>query len=249
MQLERILVVDDDPDIRELLSDYLSQAHYDVATAGNGIEMTRVLAERDTDLVILDLMLPGDDGFSLCRQLSEQSSAAVIMLSARDTQVDRIVGLELGADDYITKPFDPRELLARVKAVLRRASGARAKNAGASGHSAKSGNGTPEYITFAGWELDMRARQMRSPVGLVISLPSSDFHVLRCLLAQPNQALSRDYLMTEAFSRERLPMDRAIDVCVSRLRQHLDADNDRAPLIRTVRNEGYMLYIDSVVRR
>jgi len=219
-----------------LLCTYLSEAGYQTSAASQGQEMRRRLDEQLVDLVVLDLMLPGEDGLSLCRELRVRSNIPVIMLTARGTLVDRIVGLEMGADDYLPKPFDPRELLARIKVVLRRTQSfperARLDEAAS--------------LRFAGWRLDTATRQLRSPAGLVISLGNSDFRVLRLLLQHPNRPLSRDFLLGHAFEKERAPFDRSIDVCISRLRQHLE-DDPRAPkLIRTVRNEGYSLTVDAV---
>ncbi|MFK0034092.1 response regulator [Pseudomonas monteilii] len=233
---DHILIVDDDPEIRQLLSTYLAEAGYRTSVAAEGREMRRRLDEQRVDLVVLDLMLPGEDGLSLCRNLRARSNIPVIMLTARGTLVDRIVGLEMGADDYLGKPFDPRELLARIKVVLRRTQSfperARVDDA--------------NRLRFAGWRLDTATRQLRSPVGLVISLGNSDYRLLRLLLQHPNRALSRDFLLNHVFDREREPFDRSIDVCVSRVRQHLGDDPRNPALIRTVRNEGYMLTVDEV---
>lgn len=233
---DHILIVDDDPEIRQLLSTYLSDAGYQTCVASQGVEMRKRLEEQLIDLVVLDLMLPGEDGLTLCRELRVRSNIPVIMLTARGTLVDRIVGLEMGADDYLPKPFDPRELLARIKVVLRRTQSfpdrARLDEAAT--------------LRFAGWRLDTATRQLRSPAGLVISLGNSDYRVLRLLLQHPNRSLSRDFLLGHAFDKERAPFDRSIDVCISRLRQHLE-DDPRAPkLIRTVRNEGYALTVEEV---
>lgn len=235
---EHILIVDDDPEIRQLLSTYLDEAGFRTSVAADGREMRRRLDDQLIDLVVLDLMLPGEDGLSLCRDLRVRSNIPVIMLTARGTLVDRIVGLEMGADDYLAKPFDPRELLARIKVVLRRT------------------NAFPERarmddvrsLRFAGWQLDTGSRQLRSPQGLVISLGTSDFRLLRLLLQHPNRPLSRDFLLNHVFDRERTPYDRSIDVCISRLRQHFnDSPRQGGALIRTVRNEGYLLSVDKVV--
>ncbi|MFF7708851.1 response regulator [Pseudomonas sp. NPDC007930] len=226
-----LLIVDDDPDIRGLLSDFLTQAGYRVSTACDGREMRLKLDVNVIDLVVLDLMLPGVDGLALCRQLREVSNVPVIMLTARGTLDDRIAGLEEGADDYLAKPFDPRELLLRIQTVLRRALSfpqrARIDEAAS--------------IRFSGWELDTRARHVLSPDGVVVHLGNSDFRVLRLLLQHPNRPLSREFLRNHAFDKDSQPFDRAVDVCVSRLRQHLSAE-----LIRTVRNEGYMLSASDV---
>ena len=235
-QPDHILIVDDDPEIRQLLSTYLDEAGLWTSVAADGREMRRRLDEQLVDLVVLDLMLPGEDGLSLCRDLRVHSNIPVIMLTARGTLVDRIVGLEMGADDYLGKPFDPRELLARIKVVLRRA------------HSfpERARMDEARHLRFAGWQLETTTRQLRSPAGLVISLGNSDYRVLRLLLQHPNRPLSRDFLLSQVFERERMPYDRSIDVCISRLRQHLDDAPKAAALIRTVRNEGYMLTVDAV---
>jgi len=235
-QPDHILIVDDDPEIRQLLSTYLEDAGLRTSVAADGREMRRRLEEQPIDLVVLDLMLPGEDGLSLCRDLRVRSNVPVIMLTARGTLVDRIVGLEMGADDYLGKPFDPRELLARIKVVLRRT------------HSfpERARMDEARHLRFAGWQLETTTRQLRSPAGLVISLGNSDYRVLRLLLQHPNRPLSRDFLLNHVFERERMPYDRSIDVCISRLRQHLNDAPKAAALIRTVRNEGYMLTVDAV---
>ena len=223
---DHVLIVDDDPEIRQLLAEYLRDAGYQTSTASDGKEMRRRLELNVIDLIVLDLMLPGEDGLSLCRTLRGTSNIPVIMLTARASLIDRIVGLEIGADDYLPKPFDPRELLVRIKVVLRRAQSfperARVDEA--------------PFVRFDDWRLDTRARQVLSAAGLVISLGNSDYRVLRLLLQHPNRPLSRDFLLNHVFDKDSTPFDRSIDVCVSRLRQQL------APgLIKTVRNEGYML--------
>ncbi|QXI27459.1 response regulator [Pseudomonas vanderleydeniana] len=223
---DHLLIVDDDPEIRQLLSEYLTSAGYQTSTACDGKEMRRRLELNVIDLIVLDLMLPGEDGLSLCRELRVTSNTPVIMLTARGTLVDRILGLELGADDYLPKPFDPRELLVRIKVVLRRAQS----------FPERARIDDVPTIRFAGWQLDTRARQLLSPQGLVISLGNTDFRVLRLLLQHPNRPLSRDFLLNHVFEKDSTPFDRSIDVCISRLRQQLEPS-----LIKTVRNEGYML--------
>jgi two-component system OmpR family response regulator len=228
---DHLLIVDDDPEIRQLLSEYLEASGYRTSLAANGAAMRRHLEESIVDLVVLDLMLPGEDGLALCRELRANSNTPVIMLTAKGTLVDRIVGLEMGADDYLPKPFDPRELLARIKVVLRRTRS----------FPERTRMDDARTIHFAGWTLDTHGRQLRSPGNLIVSLGSSDFRLLRLLLEHPNRPLSRDFLLNHVFDKERSPFDRSIDVCVSRLRQQLE-ENPRAPsLIKTVRNEGYML--------
>ncbi|WP_454722490.1 MULTISPECIES: response regulator [Cupriavidus] len=229
-----LLVVDDDPEIRDLLSRFLAEAGYCVATARDGEEMWRSIRLSPPDVVVLDLMLPGEDGLSLCRALHGRSDIRVIMLTSRGTLLDRIVGLELGADDYLPKPFDPRELLARIKAVLRRRD-----QSGA--HGSPAAAGSPPFLHFAGWRLDTIARQLLSPQGKVVTLGGSDYRALKALLDHPRRPLSRDFLLDHVFGRSGAANDRAIDVCISRLRQHLEVRPRDAEVIRTVRNEGYML--------
>jgi two-component system OmpR family response regulator len=183
------------------------------------------------DLVILDVMLPGEDGFVLCRSLRARGDMPVIMLTAKGEDMDRIVGLELGADDYLAKPFNPRELLARIKSVLRR-------------HRAVPGNLQAEpakSLRFAGWTLDLAARNLISPQQVVVALSGAEFRLLRVFLSYPNRVLTRDQLMDLTVGREADPLDRSIDVQVSRLRQRLDDDAREPAIIKTVRGEGYVL--------
>lgn len=235
--MSAILVVDDDADIRTLLCTYLKEAGLDAEGVADGEAMWQHLETRTPDLIILDLMLPGTDGLSLCRSLTERHDIPIIMLTARGALIDRIVGLEMGADDYLPKPFDPRELLARIRVVLRRTERSAAPPAPAE----------PEVIAFAGWQLDVRRTLLRSaaseetfPVG------GSDFLALRTLLRHPYQTLSRDFLARQVYGRERDPTDRAIDMSISRLRQLLGDDARNPHLIRTVRNGGYVLAVDVV---
>lgn len=227
---EHILVVDDDHEIRELLTDYLRDAGFRVSEAANGREMWRMVNKELVNLIVLDLMLPEESGLSLCREVRAQGDIPIIMLTAKGTLVDRIIGLEVGADDYLPKPFDPRELLARIKVILRRTRSNQAKTADEFA-----------YISFEGWRLDTHARQMFSPEGVVVSLGSSDYMVLRALLEHPNRPLSRDFLIEHVYGKESHAMDRSIDVCISRLRHHLEVDSRNPAIIRTVRNAGYML--------
>lgn len=224
-----ILIVDDDADIRSLLADYLSEQGLRVLTAGDGEQMQQALDANPIDLVVLDLNLPGTDGLALCRNLRAHSALPVIMLTARSAALDRIIGLEMGADDYLGKPFEPRELLARIRSVLRRSDG---------------GGSDVEHVPqlqFAGWTLDLAARQLRRADGVVVVLSSSEFRILKALLERPNRVLSRDQLLSLTQGREAEPFDRSIDLHISRLRQKL-GDDARAPqLIKTLRNEGYML--------
>lgn len=233
----KILVVDDDPRLRDLLRRYLGEQGFNVYVAENATAMNKLWVRERFDLLVLDLMLPGEDGLSICRRLrGSNDRTPIIMLTAKGEDVDRIVGLEMGADDYLPKPFDPRELVAKIKVVLRRTRavpGARRTEASS-------------RVSFAGWHLDTRMKQMMSPDGVVVSLGGSDYRTLRALLDHPNRPLSREFLLDRVFGKELAPLDRSIDVCVSRLRHHLKDAARNAALIRTVRNEGYMLVADVV---
>ncbi|HEX8481552.1 MAG TPA: response regulator [Allosphingosinicella sp.] len=228
-----ILLVDDDPEIRRLIGDFLVQYGFRVAGAADGEEMDRQIAAEPPALVVLDLMLPGEGGLAICRRLCAGARIPVIMLSALGEETDRIVGLELGADDYLPKPCSPRELLARVRAVLRR---------GETADLAVS-----RAYRFAGWQLDPARRELRSPTGVVVALSSGEFGLLTAFLRSPSRVLSRDQLLDHARGPEADSYDRAIDVQVSRLRRKL-ADHGGADLIVTVRNEGYMFAARPMVR-
>jgi two-component system OmpR family response regulator len=228
---DRILVVDDDPEIRRLLADYLSRNGFEAVVARDGREMTQALERHAVDLVVLDLNLPDNDGLVLCRDLRTRSNQPVLMLTARGEEADRIVGIEMGADDYLVKPFSPRELVARIKAVLRRTR-------------ALPPNLQPEvqrYLLFAGWRLDTATRVLTAPDGMVVPLSGSEYRLLRLLLEHPNRVLNRDQLVELIHGRPAEPYDRAIDVQVSRLRQRLRDDSREPQLIKTVRGEGYVL--------
>lgn len=228
---DHILIVDDDREIRTLLGDYLQKNGYRTTAVADGKAMWNALNGARVDLVILDVMLPGDDGFVLCRNLRARGDVPVVMLTAKGEDTDRIVGLELGADDYLAKPFNPRELLARIKSVLRR-------------HRTIPGNLQAEptrALRFAGWTLDLAARNLISPDEVVVALSGAEFRLLRVLLSYPNRVLSRDQLMDLTVGREADPLDRSVDVQVSRLRQRLGDDAREPVIIKTVRGEGYVL--------
>ena len=228
---DHILIVDDDAEIRSLLGDYLRKNGYRTTVAADGKAMQAALARGKVDLIVLDLMLPGEDGLALCRDLRAKSDTPVIMLTARGEETDRIIGLEMGADDYLGKPFSPRELLARIKSVLRRyRSLPRSLRADAA-----------RNIAFAGWRLDIAARHLVSADGVVSSLSGAEFQLLKIFLSHPNHVLSRDQLMVLAKGREADPTDRTIDIQVSRLSHRLGDDPADPKIIKTVRGEGYVL--------
>ncbi|OZB14744.1 MAG: DNA-binding response regulator [Marinobacter sp. 34-60-7] len=222
-----LLVVDDDLAIRELLHEHLSRVGYDVRLAGDGVEMNQRLAEGPVDLIVLDVMLPGDDGFTLCRAIREHSQVPIIMLTASSDETDRVVGLELGADDYLAKPFSARELQARIKALLRRARFAREEN--------------PRILSFDEWRLDTLTHELIATSGERTQLSGADFALLQLFLSHPNQVLDRDTISGVTRGRESLPLDRVVDVAVSRLRQRLRDQGRQPRLIKTVRGQGYLL--------
>ncbi len=228
-----ILIVDDDPQIGELIRDYLEKHGYRVSTAADGREMHRVLKHANIDLVVLDVMLPGDDGISLCRRLRETSEVPIIMLSAAGEETDRVIGLEVGADDYLAKPFSPRELLARIKALSRRSSGDIATKRKSS-HIAKMPN-----ICFENWILEQNRRRLIAPDGLAVPLSSGEYDLLLAFLENPRRTLTRDQLLDLTRGRQSVPFDRTIDVQVARLRKKLEKDPKEPLIIITVRGGGY----------
>jgi two-component system, OmpR family, response regulator len=229
-ETSHILVVDDQKEICDIVQDYLSGEGYRVSTASDGPGMRRVMAQGPADLVILDLVLPGEDGLTLARELREQSNVGIIILTGRGETVDRIIGLEMGADDYLPKPFHLRELLARVKSVLRRASS----------RTADKGPPVRASASFAGWTLDLSSRELRSPAGREVRLTTGEFDLLAAFVNNANQVLSRDRLLDLARNREAGPFDRTIDVQVGRLRRKLEDDPQRPTMIKTVRGSGYI---------
>jgi two-component system, OmpR family, response regulator len=225
----RILVVDDDPDLRELLRDYLGKHDMQVRCVADGHGLRSALEADGCDLLILDVMLPGDDGLALCREIRARSRLPILMLTARGDELDRIIGLEMGADDYLPKPFHPRELLARCRSILRRAP----ENS--------EGDGSTRLLKFAGWTLDLGARHLVDAQGVVTPLSSGEFRMLNALAENPNRVLSRDQLMDVLAGRSAGPFDRTVDVMISRLRRRLGDDGREPRIIRTLRNEGYVL--------
>lgn len=226
----RLLVVDDDAEILELLRRYFVAQDFEVCTAVDGSEMRGVLARTSIDLVLLDLGLPGEDGFALTRQLHEQWAGPVIIITGRGESVDRVIGLELGADDYVTKPFDLRELLARVRSVLRRSNRARPSSAGDE-HAA---------LHFSGFRLDPLARELFTADGERVALTAGEYELLRLFVDNPNRVLSRDDLMERIHGREAGPFDRAIDVRIGRLRRKIESDPSDPEIIKSVRGAGYV---------
>lgn len=234
----RLLVVDDDSRLRDLLNRYLGEQGFEVRAVGDGAQMDRLRSREHFDLIILDLMLPGEDGLAICRRLrGTGDNTPIVMLTAKGDDIDRIVGLEMGADDYLPKPFNPRELLARVHAVLRR--------------QGSTPPGAPEaeaeVVRFGNIEVDLAARTLKRE-GETLPLTTGEFAVLKVLLQHPRQPLSRDKLMTLARGREQGPFDRAIDVQVSRLRKLVEADPSQPRYLQTVWGFGYVFVPDGASR-
>jgi two-component system OmpR family response regulator len=226
-----ILVVDDDSEIRTLLGDYLQKNGYRATAVAEGKAMKRVLEHSHVDLIVLDLMLPGDDGLKLCRDVRMTSQVPIIMLTALGEEVDRVIGLEVGSDDYLTKPFSPRELLGRIKAVLRRTLHAPRDPTVAK----------VKAYDFAGWRLDTTTRSLTHEDGRQVALSGAEFRLLSILLAHPKRVLSRTQLMELLRGRDADPFDRSIDVRISRLRQSLGDDARSPQIIKTVYGEGYII--------
>lgn len=229
-----LLVVDDDADIRDLLSRFLRRHSFRVSSAKDGREMRQALDEWNIDLIILDRMLPGEDGLELCRDLRAKSRVPIIMLTVMGAETDRIIGLEMGADDYLVKPFHPHELLARVKAVLRRVSDL--PLAEVEKHKG--------ILRFAGWKLDTGRRRLEACDGVNIALSDGEFDLLIAFAEHPNRVLSREQLLDLARGRAPIPFDRSIDMQVGRLRRKIEIDSDEPALIKTVRGRGYMFTPD-----
>ena len=225
-----ILIVDDDKELRALLSTFLTRNGFRVSAAENGAAMMQTLGAARIELIILDIMMPGEDGLSLCRKLRANGTIPVIMLTAAGSEVDRVVGLEIGADDYLPKPFSTRELLARIRAVLRRSTMPQPG----------SPNGTGRTFEFAGWCLDVTRRQLRSPEKALVDLRAAEFDLLLALVERPQHVLTRDQLLDLARGRAAEAFDRSIDVHISRLRHRIELDPKEPELIKTVRSGGYV---------
>ncbi|MDA9404340.1 response regulator [Bradyrhizobium sp. CCBAU 45389] len=222
-----ILIVEDDQPTRDLISRYLREHAFAVSAVTNGREMDRHLSQNRADLIVLDLMLPGEDGLSLCRRLRMETATPIIILTAKGEDLDRILGLEMGADDYLPKPFNPRELLARINAVLRRH---------ASGLTAAS---TTTRLKFQGWTIDLRLRELRDPEGAQVPLTSAEFDLLQAFCERAGRVLGRDSLLNMTRGRPGGSFGRSIDVLVSRLRRKLDRTEDTS-MIKTIRTGGYI---------
>lgn len=230
MDIKKLLVVDDDPGLRELLHDYLTSQGYEVTAVADGVAMEQALQMNTFQLVILDLMLPGEDGLSLARKLRVRGNLPIIMLSARGEDVDRIIGLEVGADDYLAKPFNPRELLARIRAVLRRSEEPQLK---------VEIQEADMMHRFGNFQLDMNSRSLMKE-GVEVALTAGEFNLLRIFVEHPNRVLNRDQLMDLMKGYERSPFDRSIDVRVTRLRRKIETDPAAPQYVRTVWGEGYL---------
>lgn len=223
---DRVLVVDDDPELRNLLAEYLTDVGFAVELAGDGEQMRRAIHKTLPDVIVMDLMLPGEDGLTLIREIRAASNVPILMLSARGEEIDRVVGLEVGADDYLAKPFGPRELLARLRALLRRAQAPPPEVA-------------REALEFGPYRLDVNARRLlrgQQDIGL----SNAEFELLEAFVKRPNRVLSRDVLLDLLKGYERDPFDRTIDIRVGRLRRKIETDSGNPSYIRTVRGEGYL---------
>lgn len=226
----RVLIVDDDPDLCDLLSEYLAANGLTVAAAGDGAAMRQAMARQMPDVVVLDLMLPGEDGLSLARELRARSEVGILMLSARGEEMDRVIGLEVGADDYVAKPFSPRELLARVRALLRRTRAAT---------TAATPVAIPERYCFGPFALDIAAHRLLRD-GLKVHITTAEFELLRVFVERPNRVLNRDDIIDLLKGYDRDPFDRTVDIRVTRLRRRIEANPSHPTYIRTVRGEGYL---------
>src|SRR5215468_2239604 len=226
-----VLAVDDDPSVRQMIADYLADNDVRVTTLASGREVAEIMAREMIDLLVLDLRLPGEDGMQIARKLREESDVPIIMLTGRKDEADRVMGLELGADDYLTKPFSPRELLARIRALLRRS---RAQETVAEGLA------RIRAYRFAGWELNVRLRRLKSPLGEILPTTNSEFNLLVAFLAAPQRVLSREQLLELSRLHNDEVFDRSVDVQVGRLRKKIEPKDGGAQLIRTERGAGYV---------
>ena len=230
---EHLLIVDDDPQLGTMLSEYFGEQGYRVTAVPDGVEMARVLAETKVDLVLLDIHLPGEDGLALARRLRTESQVPIIMLTGAGDEIDRVLGLEMGADDYIAKPFGIREVFARVKAVLRRAKPVLVSTEGPD-------DKKPGRYAFAGWEFNMRLRRLTGPQGQVVALTKAEFSLLAAFVQRPGRILSREQLLDFSRVHSDEVFDRTIDVQVLRLRRKIESDPQNPNLIKTERGAGYL---------
>ena len=230
-----ILIIDDDRDVRDLVTEYLGNNDMRVSSGESGSDMFRVFDTESIDLVLLDLKLPGEDGMQLARRLRERATVPIVLLTGRNEEADRVMGLELGADDYITKPFSPRELLARVRAVLRRYQVQA---------TLPERDKTRRAFRFAGWELNLRTRRLTSPQGVAVELSNGEFSLLGALCRAPRRVLSRDQLLSMSRLHEGEVYDRTVDVQIRRLRLKIETDTANPQLILTERGVGYQLASD-----
>ncbi|MGY3444823.1 MULTISPECIES: response regulator [unclassified Bradyrhizobium] len=223
----RILCVEDDGDIARMLAEVLEDNGFEPVLVGSGAEMDGLLKRQSFDLILLDVMLPGEDGLSICRRLRTSSSIPIIMVTARSEDIDRILGLELGADDYVTKPFNSREVVARIRALLRRVE---------SGSASRS---RPRPMTFAGWRINPTTRELHDPAGVRITLTGAEFDLLLTFCRNPGRVLSREQLIEQAFGGLIASVERSVDVHISRIRQKIEPDPKDRSMIKTVRLGGY----------
>lgn len=223
-----VLLVEDDPTIASMLAKSLEEAGMGVRTAGGGSEMDVLMRRETFDLIVLDLMLPGEDGFQICRRLRARSTVPILMLTAQHEEIDRVVGLEIGADDYVTKPFSTREVLARIRSLLRRAS-----------YAPEEGD-TSRPLRFDDWTIDPKRRVVRNPRGARVSLTTTEFDLLLALCRNPNRVLSREQLLSMTHAGLAGPVERSVDVHISRLRQKIEPDPGQPTMLTTVRLAGYI---------
>ncbi|WPH23552.1 response regulator transcription factor [Variovorax paradoxus] len=235
-----IAVLDDEIDITQLLANYLQSHGFRVTQLHNGPSLMALMDSDPADLVLLDLGLPGEDGFSIARRMRENWRCGLVIVTGRGDAVDKVVGLEVGADDYVTKPFDLRELVARVKAVLRRLAPGDVPAVPAAAP-ASFAPGTSDRLRFAGWQLDLAARSLTNPQGQNVPLTGGEFDLLCAFARHPGRVLSRDFLLEQTRGREAAPFDRTIDVQVGRLRKKIESDPDDPQIVKSVRGAGYIL--------
>jgi len=236
-----IAVLDDEADITELLAGYFGTQGYRVTQLHHGRDLMALMTADAPALVLLDLGLPGEDGFAIARQLREHHRCGLVIVTGRGDSIDKIVGLEVGADDYVTKPFDLRELAARVKAVLRRTAAAPEPAPEPVAAATAPAAGVRERFVFAGWTLDIAARTLHDPRGAEVAVTGGEFDLLGVLVRHPGRVLSRDFLLEQTRGRDAAPFDRTIDVQIGRLRRKIEADPERPELIKSVRGAGYVL--------